>query len=150
LAQSQWVSNCKEYQGRVHFVLWKHKLAFVAIAVNGAYYVQGRTLRDRQLYCSAAKARPAKALCVPGYTPNEAAFKEWHVKLGHLNRDKLIVVILLPNMHRDEDEKDELQEYGWHARSPTHQHHTNEHKWAHEDAGRVWYHRLHPILSKHH
>jgi len=55
--------------------------------------VQGRTLRDRQIYCSAVKARPAKGLCVPGHTPIEAAFKEWHVKLGYLNRDKLIEVM---------------------------------------------------------
>jgi hypothetical protein len=80
-------------KGGFKFVLWKHKLAFVAIAVNGAYYVQGRTLRDRQVYCSAVKAKPAKALRVPVHTPIEAAFKEWHVKLGHLNRDKLIDVI---------------------------------------------------------
>ncbi|KAK1944242.1 hypothetical protein P3T76_004154 [Phytophthora citrophthora] len=44
--------------GQYKFVLWKRKLAFVAIAVNGAYYVQGRTLRDRQIYCVAVKTRP--------------------------------------------------------------------------------------------
>ncbi|OWZ08147.1 hypothetical protein PHMEG_00019358 [Phytophthora megakarya] len=68
-------------------------LAFVAIAVNGAYYIHSRTLRDRQIYCSAVKTRPVKALHVPGHTRVEATLKEWHIKLGHLNRDKLIEVM---------------------------------------------------------
>ncbi|OWZ22114.1 hypothetical protein PHMEG_0003231 [Phytophthora megakarya] len=121
----------KQRGGGYKFVLWRHKLGFVAIEVNGAYYIQSHTLRDRQIYCPAVKARPAKALHVPGHTRVEATLKEWHIKLCHLNRDKLIEVMscyLIPgivpnfsrnmlrkvsNMYRTEDEKDEQSEQSW-------------------------------------
>ncbi|GMF21560.1 unnamed protein product [Phytophthora fragariaefolia] len=88
-------------RGGYKFVLWKQKLAFVAVAVNGAYYIQARTLRERQIYCSAVMAKPTRPLRVLGYTHIKAAFMEWHVKLGHLNRDKLIEVMsgnLIPGL----------------------------------------------------
>ncbi|GMF67065.1 unnamed protein product [Phytophthora fragariaefolia] len=80
-------------RGGYKFVMWKQKLAFVAIAVNVAYYIQARTLRERQIYCSAVKAKPTRPLRVLGYTQIKAAFMEWHVKLGHLHREKLIEVM---------------------------------------------------------
>ncbi|OWZ03486.1 LOW QUALITY PROTEIN: hypothetical protein PHMEG_00024774 [Phytophthora megakarya] len=36
------------------------------------------------------RAKPVKALHVPGHTRVEVTLKEWHIKLGHLNRDKVI------------------------------------------------------------
>ncbi|GMF33265.1 unnamed protein product [Phytophthora lilii] len=80
-------------KGEYKFVLWKQQLAFVAIDFNGVYYVQARTLKDRQIFCSAAKARPQAPFTVPGRTEVEAPLREWHVKLGHLNRYKLIEVM---------------------------------------------------------
>ncbi|OWZ05778.1 hypothetical protein PHMEG_00022063 [Phytophthora megakarya] len=79
--------------GGYKFALWRHKFVFVAIAVNGTYYIQSCTLRDRQIYCSTVKIRIVKAQYVPGHTRVEATLKEWHIKLGHLNGDKLIEVV---------------------------------------------------------
>ncbi|EGZ30314.1 hypothetical protein PHYSODRAFT_419271, partial [Phytophthora sojae] len=41
--------------GLYKFILWKHKLIFVAKSFNGAYYVQACTTKERQRMCNAVQ-----------------------------------------------------------------------------------------------
>ncbi|GMF54996.1 unnamed protein product [Phytophthora fragariaefolia] len=72
------------------FVLWKHKLVFVAKAFNGAYYIQACTMREQQVMCNAIKTMPCRPLSIPNQTILESLLKEWHVRFGHVNKDKLV------------------------------------------------------------
>jgi hypothetical protein len=74
-------------KGEHKFVLWQHKLVCVAHAVNGAYYIRNKTLQDRQVFCNAVKNARSKALVLPGIEKAESLLKEWHVRLGHLNKE---------------------------------------------------------------
>ncbi|GMF47630.1 unnamed protein product [Phytophthora fragariaefolia] len=76
--------------GDFKFVLYEGNLAFVAKAVNGAYYVQNKTIKERQILCNAAKAHPCVPLENNGGERLEKTLQEWHVKLGHLNKDIVI------------------------------------------------------------
>eukprot|EP00644_Phytophthora_capsici_P002888 jgi/Phyca11/48804/gw1.85.99.1 len=52
--------------GEYKFVLYENSLVFVAKAINGAYYLQHQTIKERQLLCSAVKLRPCMPLSQPG------------------------------------------------------------------------------------
>lgn len=49
-------------------------------------------MKDRQLLCNAVKQRPCKPLVLPGTGRLESALQEWHVKLGHINKEQLIAM----------------------------------------------------------
>ncbi|POM68886.1 Retrovirus-related Pol Polyprotein, partial [Phytophthora palmivora] len=76
--------------GKFKFVLFDNELVFIAKAINGAYYVQNKTLLERQVLCSAVKTQPCKPLELPESGRLETTLQEWHVKLGHINKDTLI------------------------------------------------------------
>ena len=80
-------------KGEYKFVLWKHKLVFVAHAVNGAYYIRHYTLRERQQFCHAVKHTAYKPLTIADYSRVETILKEWHVRLGHVSKEKLITML---------------------------------------------------------
>jgi hypothetical protein len=64
----------------------------VAHAVNGAYYIRGRTLKERRLQCNAVKKSVIRLLVLRSKAEIEALIKEWRIKLGHFNREKLIAM----------------------------------------------------------
>ncbi|EEY59529.1 uncharacterized protein PITG_12095 [Phytophthora infestans T30-4] len=82
--------------GDFKFVLYKNQLVFVAKAINGAYYIQSKTVKERQAFCHAVKTQPCKPLALPGVGKVEAALKEWHAKLGHLNKEQVITMLTKP------------------------------------------------------
>jgi hypothetical protein len=62
---------------------------FVAKAFNGAYYVQASTVKEKQRTCNAIKTMPYKPLALPNLSKVESLMKERHIRLGHVNKDKL-------------------------------------------------------------
>ncbi|GMF32064.1 unnamed protein product [Phytophthora fragariaefolia] len=72
------------------FKFYEGNLAFVAKAVNGAYYVQNKIIKERQILCNSAKAQPCVPLENNGGERLEKTLQEWHVELGHLNNDMII------------------------------------------------------------
>lgn len=71
---------------------------FVAKTINGAYYVQNKTVKERQVLCNAVKQQPCKPLVLPGSGKFESTLQEWHLNLGHINKETL--VNMLHQAHR--------------------------------------------------
>ncbi|KAE8912299.1 hypothetical protein PF007_g25767 [Phytophthora fragariae] len=76
--------------GEYKFVCFANELVFIAKAINGAYYIQNRTLQERQLLCNAVKQEPCKPLAHLSTERFERTLQEWHVKLDHLSKDAVI------------------------------------------------------------
>ncbi|GMF16671.1 unnamed protein product [Phytophthora fragariaefolia] len=79
--------------GVFKIVLYEGNLVFVAKAVNGAYYVQNNTIKERQILCNAAKAQPCVPLENNGGERLEKTLQERRVKLDHLNKDMVISML---------------------------------------------------------
>ena len=73
--------------GQYKFILWKHKLVFVAKAFNGAYYVQTQSEKERQRMCNATKEMPCKPLVLSDLGIIESLIKNWLVRLGHVHKE---------------------------------------------------------------
>ncbi|OWZ10388.1 hypothetical protein PHMEG_00016765 [Phytophthora megakarya] len=67
--------------GKFKFVFYDNKLVFLKKAINGAYYLQNKTVNERQQFCNAVKLKPCKPLAIPDNGRLERTLQEWHVNL---------------------------------------------------------------------
>jgi hypothetical protein len=66
---------------------------FVANTFNGAYYLQASTVNERERTCNAIKTMSCKPQALSKLSKIEILMKEWYIRLGHVNKDKLIDMI---------------------------------------------------------
>ena len=61
-------------------------LQFVATAINGTYYIKNHSIQERQINCNNVKFAPIKKDVITNVAYATKVFKEWHLKLGHINK----------------------------------------------------------------
>ena len=68
-------------------------MVFVAKAINGAYYLHNKTVKERQSLCNAVKVGPYRPLVMPKRNRLESTLQEWHVRLAHVNKETLVSML---------------------------------------------------------
>ena len=61
-------------------------LQFVATVINGTYYIKNHTIKERQINCHNVKFAPIKKDVITNLAYASRVFKEWHLRLGHINK----------------------------------------------------------------